>query len=143
MSENNLFWFSFFPFLYKERELESGDTLYICITCRKDGEAVEPRPGKVLYDNLKRINATENIKPVRCLAGCSKGCVLSLNNKSKWSYVIGNLTPNQDEEQIIKGFMEYKETLDGKILFSRRPEAFKKRSLARVPPENYEAIVDE
>lgn len=123
--------------------MESEDTLYICITCRKDGEAVEPRPGKVLYDNLKRMNTTENIKPVRCLAGCSKGCVLSLNNKSKWSYVIGNLTPNQDEEQIIKGFMEYKETADGKILFSRRPEAFKKRSLARVPPENYEAIEDE
>ena len=123
--------------------MESRDTLYICITCRKDGEAVDPRPGKVLYDNLKRVNKTENIKPVRCLAGCSNGCVLLLNNKSKWSYVIGNLTPNQDEEQIIKGFMEYKETADGKILFSRRPEAFKKRSLARVPPENYESIEDE
>ena len=123
--------------------MEPEDILYIFITCRKDGEAVEPRPGKVLYDNLKKMNATENIKPVRCLAGCSKGCVLSLNNKSKWSYVIGNLTPNQDEEQIIKGFIEYKGTPDGKILFSRRPKAFKKRSLARVPPENYEVIEDE
>jgi predicted metal-binding protein len=57
--------------------------------------------------------------------------------------VIGNLTPNQDEEQIIKGFTEYKNTSDGKISFSRRPEAFKKRSLARVPPENYEVVEDE
>jgi predicted metal-binding protein len=123
--------------------LESDDILYVCITCKKNGVAVEPRPGKVLYENLKRTSASKNIKPVRCLAGCSQGCVLSLNNKRKWSYVIGNLTPNQDEEQIIKGFTEYKNTSDGKIPFSRRPEAFKKRSLARVPPENYEVVEDE
>jgi len=123
--------------------LESEDILYICITCRKDGETVDPRPGKVLYENLKRTSASINIKPVRCLAGCSHGCVLSLSNKRKWSYVIGNLTPNQDEEEIILGFTEYKNTSDGKIPFSRRPEAFKKRSLARVPPENYKVVEDE
>lgn len=121
----------------------SEDILYICITCRKDGETLDPRPGKVLYENLKRTTASKNIKPVRCLAGCSQGCVLSLDNKHKWSYVIGNLTPNKDEEQIIKGFLEYQKTSDGKIPFSSRPEAFKKRSLARVPPANYEVVEDE
>ena len=121
----------------------SEDILYICITCRKDGEPLDPRPGKVLYENLKRTTASKNIKPVRCLAGCSQGCVLSLDNKHKWSYVIGNLTPNKDEEQIIKGFLEYQKTSDGKIPFSSRPEAFKKRSLARVPPANYEVVEDE
>ena len=121
----------------------SEDILYICITCRKDGETLDPRPGKVLYENLKRTTASKNIKPVRCLAGCSQGCVLSLNNKHKWSYVIGNLTPNKDEEQIIEGFIEYQKTSDGKIPFSSRPEAFKKRSLARVPPANYEVVEDE
>ena len=121
----------------------SEDILYICITCRKDGETLDPRPGKVLYENLKRTTASKNIKPVRCLAGCSQGCVLSLDNKHKWSYVIGNLTPNKDEEQIIEGFIEYQKTSDGKIPFSSRPEAFKKRSLARVPPANYEVVEDE
>ena len=121
----------------------SEDILYICITCRKDGETLDPRPGKILYENLKRTTASKNIKPVRCLAGCSQGCVLSLDNKHKWSYVIGNLTPNKDEEQIIEGFIEYQKTSDGKIPFSSRPEAFKKRSLARVPPANYEAVEDE
>ena len=121
----------------------SEDILYICITCRKDGETLDPRPGKILYENLKRTTASKNIKPVRCLAGCSQGCVLSLDNKHKWSYVIGNLTPNKDEEQIIEGFNEYQKTSDGKIPFSSRPEAFKKRSLARVPPANYEVVEDE
>ena len=121
----------------------SEDILYICITCRTDGETLDPRPGKVLYENLKRTTASKNIKPVRCLAGCSQGCVLSLDNKHKWSYVIGNLTPNKDEEQIIEGFIEYQKTSDGKIPFSSRPEAFKKRSLARVPPANYEVVEDE
>ena len=121
----------------------SEDILYICITCRKDGETLNPRPGKILYENLKRTTASKNIKPVRCLAGCSQGCVLSLDNKHKWSYVIGNLTPNKDEEQIIEGFIEYQKTSDGKIPFSSRPEAFKKRSLARVPPANYEVVEDE
>ena len=121
----------------------SEDILYICITCRKDGETLDPRPGKILYENLKRTTASKNIKPVRCLAGCSQGCVLSLDNKHKWSYVIGILTPNKDEEQIIEGFIEYQKTSDGKIPFSSRPEAFKKRSLARVPPANYEVVEDE
>ena len=121
----------------------SEDILYICITCRKDGETLDPRPGKILYENLKRTIASKNIKPVRCLAGCSQGCVLSLDNKHKWSYVIGNLTPNKDEKQIIEGFIEYQKTSDGKIPFSSRPEAFKKRSLARVPPANYEVVEDE
>ena len=123
--------------------MEPEDILYICITCRKNGETADPRPGKVLYENLKRTAVSKSIKPVRCLAGCSQGCVLSLNNKHKWSYVIGNLTPNHDEEQIIQGFIEYQKTSDGKIPFSSRPEAFKKRSLARVPPENYEVVEDE
>ena len=85
--------------------MESDDILYICITCKKNGEAVEPRPGKILYDNLKRLNSKMNIKPVKCLAGCSNG--------------------------------------DGKIRFSERPAAFKKQSLARVPPENYMVVEDE
>ena len=63
--------------------MESDDILYVCITCKKNGEAVEPRPGKILYDNLKRLNSKMNIKPVRCLAGCSNGCTLSLANKNK------------------------------------------------------------
>ena len=37
----------------------------------------------------------------------------------------------------------YKKTIDGKIRFSERPAAFKKQSLARVPPENYMVVEDE
>ena len=84
-----------------------------------------------------------NIKPVKCLAGCSSGCTLSLTNKNKWTYVIGNLTPDQDEADILSGFTLYKKTRDGKIRFSERPVAFKKQSLARVPPENYMVVEDE
>ena len=123
--------------------MESDDILYVCITCKKNGEAVEPRPGKILYDNLKRLNSKMNIKPVRCLAGCSNGCTLSLTNKNKWTYVIGNLTPDQDEADILSGFTLYEKTRDGKIRFSERPAAFKKQSLARVPPENYMVVEDE
>ena len=91
--------------------MESDDILYVCITCKKNGEAVEPRPGKILYDNLRRLNSKMNIKPVKCLAGCSNGCTLSLTNKNKWTYVIGNLTPDQDEADILSGFTLYKKTL--------------------------------
>ncbi len=57
--------------------------------------------------------------------------------------MIGNLTPDQDEADILSGFSLYKKTRDGKIRFSERPAAFKKQSLARVPPENYMVVEDE
>jgi predicted metal-binding protein len=97
----------------------------------------------MLYNNIKNHNPDINIKPVRCLAGCKKGCTLSLWHKDKWSYIIGNLTPDLNEQDIIYGFEEYKKTTDGKIPFSRRPNAFKNQSLARIPPLNYELNEDE
>ena len=123
--------------------MEDGDVLYVCVTCRKNEKTTDPRHGRVLFDNLKNKNPHIKVKPVRCLAGCKNGCTLSLWNKDKWSYIIGNLTPNLDESDIINGFEEYKKTLDGKIPFSKRPRVFKSQSLARIPPINYEMNEDE
>ena len=118
--------------------LDNSDVLYVCVTCRKNGEPGDPRQGRILFNNLKDKNPKLNVKPVKCLAGCKNGVTLSLWNKEKWSYIIGNLKPHKDEADIIEGFEEYRKTLDGKIPFSKRPRAFKGQSLARIPPLNYE-----
>ena len=123
--------------------METEDILFVCITCRKNGKTTEPRQGRILFDNLRDKCPKLNVKPVKCLAGCKNGVTLSLWNRGKWSYVIGNFTPDQDEADIIDGFNKYRKTLDGKIPFSKRPRAFKSQSLARIPPLYYEMIEDE
>jgi predicted metal-binding protein len=116
----------------------SEPTLYICITCRRAGEADEPRPGELLADAA--LNAAQGsgiaITRVKCLANCNRGASAAMRANGSWTYIFGGL----DEScagALITGTRMLADAADGILPWRGRPELLKGRLVARVPPLDF------
>ena len=112
-------------------------TLYVCTTC-KAGEPVpdgDPRPGAKLHAALIAGGAPEGVRivGVECLSACNTGCAVSLTKPGAWSYVYGRLGLD-DVPAILEGAGKYAASPDGIVPWRDRPTAFRKQSIARIPP---------
>lgn len=112
-------------------------TLHVCITCRA-GQTVnegETTPGARLHAAIIDVGAPEGVEvvPVECLSACSQGCSVALSAPGRWSYVYGRLSEIHAED-VIAGAAAYAAAPDGIVPWRRRPEIFRKQSLARIPP---------
>ncbi|MHC0052757.1 DUF1636 family protein [Actibacterium sp. D379-3] len=116
--------------------------LTVCTTCRRvaggDPGTEEPRPGARLLDALATHGLPEGVslRPVECLSACSRGCAIVLSGGARrWSYVYGDLDPEQHLGDILAGIAAYSATDDGLVPWRARPEVFRKQSIARIPPQ--------
>lgn len=111
--------------------------IYVCVTCRVEGEASDPkdqRAGARLHAALlAQAQGAFEIVPVECLSVCKKPCTVSFAAPGKWTYVYGDLLPGA-ENIILTGARLYDATTDGLIAWKLRPDALKKGVVARVPP---------
>ena len=112
-------------------------TLHVCITCRA-GQTVnegETTPGARLHAAIIGIGAPDGVEvvPVECLSACSQGCSVALSAPGRWSYVYGRLS-DANARDVIAGAAAYAAAPDGIVPWRRRPEIFRKQSLARIPP---------
>ncbi len=112
-------------------------TLHVCITCRAGQTLPEgqPTPGSLLHRAVVRIGAPPgvNIVPVECLSACNQGCSVALSAPGRWSYVYGRLS-EENAGDVVAGATAYAAAPDGIVPWRRRPEIFRKQSLARIPP---------
>ena len=112
-------------------------TLHVCITCRAGQELQEGEttPGSRLHAAIVGLGAPEGVQvvPVECLSACSQGCSVALSAPGRWSYVYGRLT-EVNAPDVIAGAAAYATAPDGIVPWRRRPEIFRKQSLARIPP---------
>ena len=112
-------------------------TLHVCITCRA-GQNVnegETTPGARLHAAIIDVGPPEGVEvvPVECLSACSQGCSVALSAPGRWSYVYGRLSEIHARD-VIAGAAAYAAAPDGIVPWRRRPEIFRKQSLARIPP---------
>ena len=117
-------------------------TLTVCTTCRRiagsEPVADEPRPGARLYEALTQADLPDNVqlKPVECLSACSRGCSIALTGgPARWTYVYGDMDPDTQIDEILTGLRAYAQTSDGIVPWRERPQAFRKQSIARIPPQ--------
>ncbi len=70
-------------------------TVMVCTTCRRAGDAEgAPRAGASLAESLAAsAGAGVALRPVECLANCSRGPSAALARPGAWTYVFGNLDP--------------------------------------------------
>ena len=115
--------------------------LHVCTTCRgiAPHEPVpdnQTRPGACLLAALdsQACPMGVDIRAVECLSACSQGCSVALSAPGKWSYVYGRLTAD-DAPEILSGAAAYAASDDGLVAWRKRPEIFRKQSLARIPPQ--------
>jgi predicted metal-binding protein len=117
-------------------------TIYVCITCRPVGEPdSELRPGAVLAAAVERAAAgTEvTVRPMRCLANCSRGPSAALRCNGSWTYVFGGLDP-AFAGALVEGARLLARAADGILPWRGRPEPLKRGLIARVPPIGFEEV---
>ncbi len=111
-------------------------TVMVCTTCRRAGDAEDaPRAGVGLAEALAAAAGTEVVlRPVQCLANCSRGPSAVLTRPGAWTYVFGNLDPVEGAPALLEGARLLAAAPDGLMPWRGRPEALKRGMVARVPP---------
>ena len=118
----------------------AAPVIYVCITCRPVGE-----PDSVLRPGAELAAATAHaasgteveVRPIRCLANCTRGPSAALRCNGSWTYVFGGL----DEScagALVEGARMLALAADGILSWRGRPAPLKRGLIARVPPMNFE-----
>jgi predicted metal-binding protein len=116
-------------------------TIFICVSCTVEG-ARSDKPGRALFDAVsaaidERPGCDAAVKPVDCLAVCKRPCTIALSGDGKWTYVIGDLSPQTHADDVIAAALSYGATSNGIIPWRERPQSFRKGVISRVPPVSF------
>jgi predicted metal-binding protein len=113
--------------------------IYVCITCRRAGDAdAEPRPGALLAEATEQAAAgTEvEVRRLHCLANCTRGPSAAMRCNGSWTYVFGGLDVD-NAEALVAGAKLLAAASDGILPWRSRPEILKRALIARVPPFDF------
>ena len=114
-------------------------TIYVCITCRGPGGLVrDPLPGALLADATVQAAAGTGItvRPIRCLANCSRGPSAAMRANGSWTYIFGGLDP-ACAPALVAGARMLAEAPDGILPWRGRPDVLKRGLCARTPPLDF------
>jgi len=122
--------------------LDNRPHLYICMSCKCRGaEAVpkgEPTDGRRLYEAVKALvvdlgnSAPVRVLPTLCFANCERGCTIGIAAPGKWSYLVGELSPEHAAD-LLTYATAYAKAKTGVVLPSGRPASLQTNVIARFP----------
>jgi len=124
--------------------LASADatTVYVCVTCQHAGTTDnEPRPGAILAAAATKAAEGSGVivKPIRCLANCTRGLSAAVRCNGSWTYVFGGLDAACGPA-LVEGARLLASASDGIMPWRGRPQPLKRGLIARVPPINFEEL---
>jgi predicted metal-binding protein len=128
--------------LVTEKAEPVAPIVYVCVTCRPAGEPNSLlRPGAVLAAATAEAAAdTEvEVRPIRCLANCSRGPSAALRCNGSWTYVFGGLDVTC-AGALVEGARLLARAADGILPWRGRPAPLKRGLIARVPPMDFQEI---
>jgi predicted metal-binding protein len=117
----------------------AAPTIYVCITCRRPSdEDREPRAGaRLATATAQAATSTEvAVKPIRCLANCTRGPSAALRCNGSWTYVFGGLD-DDCAGALVEGARLLAGAADGILPWRGRPAPLKRGLIARVPPLDF------
>ena len=123
-------------------------TLSICLSCRDGREEFYMTRGgrrfakKLLNKNL--LKKQVNLRGVNCMSNCKRACTISLTAKKSFTYIFGDIDPENSEysESLIELVSKYSLNSDGFLKRRDRPLLFQSSILGRLPPiQSNSAIV--
>jgi predicted metal-binding protein len=120
--------------------------IYVCITCvcargvEQNAQASEC-PGAQLAAATARAAAALPVivRPVRCLANCSRGASAAIRCNGSWTYVFGELDPGCGPA-LVAGAQLLAGAADGIMPWRDRPDVLKKGIVARIPPLGFSEL---
>jgi predicted metal-binding protein len=111
-------------------------TIFVCITCRgPDGLVRDPLPGATLAAATAQAAQGTGIRvrPIRCLANCSRGPSAAMRADGSWTYIFGGLDA-ACAPALVAGARMLAAALDGILPWRGRPDVLKRGLCARTPP---------
>ena len=123
-------------------------TLSICLSCRDGREEIYMTRGgrrfakKLLNKNLLKTQV--NLRGINCMSNCKRACTISLTAKKSFTYIFGDIDPENSEysESLIELVSKYSLSSDGFLRRRDRPLLFQSSILGRLPPiQSNSAIV--
>ena len=118
----------------------SKSTLSVCLLCR-DGreELYMSRGGRRFAKELLNRNSLKNyvnLRGVNCMSNCKRACTISLTAKKSFTYVFGDIDPQNPEyaESLIELVLKYSSSAEGFLMRRDRPLLFQSSILGRLPP---------
>ncbi|MEO0371903.1 MAG: DUF1636 family protein [Pseudomonadota bacterium] len=114
--------------------------LQVCIECGMEKAAPGERPaGEVLYELIERMVdelGMEGLqaRQVACLGNCDADCRLALADPDRWSWMLGQLDPVDDEALLRDVIALWLAAPKGLIPKADRPVGLKDKTLGRMPP---------
>jgi len=118
-------------------EDSSSVTVFVCTACGFSEIPDQLSDGQKLHNSLKSLtsNLTQiNISPVDCLAVCERSVTVAFTAPGKWTYVIGDVDPENDETDIISVAKAVLQSSHGVPAMNERPPFFRKGVISRIPP---------
>ena len=115
-------------------------TLSICLSCRDGREKIYMTRGgrrfakKLLNKNL--LKKQVNLRGINCMSNCKRACTISLTAKKSFTYVFGDIDPENSEysESLIELVSKYSLSSDGFLRRRDSPLLFQSSILGRLPP---------
>jgi predicted metal-binding protein len=114
-------------------------TIYVCMTCRGPGGVErDPLPGALVMAATAAAAQGTGIavRPIRCLANCSRGPSAALRANGSWTYIFGGLDPTSGPALVV-GARMLAQALDGILPWRGRPDVLKRGLVARTPPLDF------
>ena len=111
----------------------------VCTSCKHKG--TECRLGYELIEKLRRAIAAAGdtiaedfaVSGVACMAGCDRPCTVAYHGTQKATYLFGDMTPEDDIDDLVDFAKHYALLHDGWCSSMDRPGKLRNSTLARVP----------
>ena len=115
-------------------------TLSICLSCRDGREEIYMTRGgrrfakKLLNKNL--LKKQVNLRGINCMSNCKRACTISLTAKKSFTYIFGDIDPENSEysESLVELVSKYILSSEGFLRRRDRPMLFQSSILGRLPP---------
>jgi predicted metal-binding protein len=116
--------------------------IYVCITCRgPDGIVRDPLPGELVAAATRAAarGSGVEVRPVCCLANCSRGPSAAMRANGSWTYIFGGLDASC-ASALVTGAQMLAAAADGILPWRGRPDVLKRGLVARIPPLGFEEV---
>jgi predicted metal-binding protein len=123
-------------------------TIFVCTSCRRSlggGDESFDQPGQALVEAIEaRLRDDDRgrvaVAGVDCLAVCKRPCTIAFSAANKWTYLIGDLDPDVQVDEIVAAARSFAATENGIVPWRERPASFRKGVIARVPPLDHKEL---
>lgn len=113
-------------------------TIFVCQSCSMEQSA--PLSGEKLLAALEDANTDPNqiaITGVDCLAVCERPVTVSFAAPDKWIYVIGDIDPETDAQDVLTAARAVAASPYGVPEMADRPPFFRNGVVSRTPPAGW------